>query len=520
MHFSCGHISWKILAVALLVFPAEQTLKCQQSVLDSVFTFSEGTVRTGNALNIISRKTGYNFTYDSRLIDPEKKTEMNFRDLTLKNILNNILGNDSLNYTIIDRYIIISRPITRQRLPSDTLKISDVIYITGVVTDEETGEPLQFATVSLKNRGRGTITNGNGQFGLKITPESINDTLSFSFLGFYGKELPVRQALGKNLKIEMKREFISIPGIIIRNQIPQEIIHKAYTSISRNYGNSPAYLTGFYREGILRRGRLQTYSEAVIRIFKSPYSGSLMSDQIKVFKSRKIENVKRSDTLAVRLKAGLSTCLELDGVKNTFDFIDRQNMNQYSYRMTDIISYDDDAAYEIEFVQKEDVEDALFRGTIHINTSDFAILQAEFEINPKHINKIKDSFISGPAHGFTTWPVSVKYSVSYRKINDRYFLNHVRGDLAFASRKKQQLFNTQFNIFFELAVTEVDLENVARFEREELAPVHSVFSRTITNYDPVFWGDQDFLRPEDDLLHALKNMKVRLQEFTGEENLE
>ena len=64
-----------------------------------------------------------------------------------------------------------------------------------------------------------------------------------------------------------------------------------------------------------------------------------------------------------------------------------------------------------------------------------------------------------------------------------------------------------------MAVTDVKLENVVRFEREELAPIHSVFSRTITNYDPVFWENQDFLKPEDNLLQALKNMKVRLQEF-------
>jgi hypothetical protein len=44
--------------------------------------------------------------------------------------------------------------------------------------------------------------------------------------------------------------------------------------------------------------------------------------------------------------------------------------------------------------------------------------------------------------------------------------------------------------------------------------MHSVFSKTITNYDPVFWENQNFLKPEDNLLQALKNMKVRLQEFS------
>jgi hypothetical protein len=65
-----------------------------------------------------------------------------------------------------------------------------------------------------------------------------------------------------------------------------------------------------------------------------------------------------------------------------------------------------------------------------------------------------------------------------------------------------------------MAVTGINLSDVRRFEREELAPAHSVFSRTISDYDPVFWGNQEFLKPEDNLVQSLKNMNVRLQEFS------
>ena len=373
---------------------------------------------------------------------------------------------------------------------------------------------MPFATIALKNKGKGTVTNNNGNFGMKITTDQYNDTLSFSYLGYLGREIPVKKAFGNNLTISMKKEFISIPEIIIRNQNPLEIVLKTVKAISHNYGDTPVLMTGFYREGVLKKSELQTYSEAILQIYKSAYSGTLYADQIKVFKSRKIENTNRSDTLAIRLKAGLSTCLDLDGAKNIFDFLNRESMSDYSYRMTDIVTYDDESAYAIEFEQHENVELPLFKGTIYINTVDYGILNAEFEINPKMISKMKDSFISTSTHGFDTWPVSVKYSVSYRKMNNRYFLNHVRGDLIFSSNQKKKLFHTQFKVFFELAITEMQLNNVTRFDREELAPVHSIFSETIKSYDPLFWGNQDFLRPEDNLLRALRNMNVKLQEFS------
>jgi hypothetical protein len=312
----------------------------------------------------------------------------------------------------------------------------------------------------------------------------------------------------------MKREFISIPEIIIRNQIPQEVINKALYSVPKNYGTSPALLTAFYREGVLKRNKLQSYSEAIIRIFKSPYSGTLLNDQIKILKSRKIENISLKDTLTIRLKAGLSTCLQLDGAKSPFDFLLFANMPEYNYRITDIISFDEEAAYEIEFEPREGVELPKFKGSVFINTTDFAILHTYFELSSEFLNEMKDAFISTSSKGFRTWPISVRYSVSYRKANGRYFLSHVRGDLNFLSREKRRLFNSPFEVFFEMAVTGMKTENVSRFEREELAPIHSIFSKTITSYDPDFWGDQDFLKPEENLLQALQNMKVRLQEFS------
>jgi hypothetical protein len=510
-----GKISAQLQAIALcilLILPGKAS--CQKGILDSTYTFRAGTVKTGNALDIISRQTGYIFTYDSRLIDPENNAEMTFSDVKLNVILDSILKNNSLVFSVVDKYIIISRAGKSSLQQKDTLLQKDIKYITGVIIDDETLEPLQYATIAFKNKGKGTVTNNNGEFGLKITPDLTNDILSVSYLGYIGIEIPVKQVTSSNFKIRMKREFISIPEIIIRNQNPQEIIRRARNVIPHNYGNTPAYLTCFYREGVMKKRELQTYSEAVLQIFKSSYSGSIFGDQIKVYKSRKIENTNLSDTLTVRLKAGLSTCLELDGAKNIFDFISSESMADYIYRITDIVTYDEEAAYAIEFEQRENVDMPLFKGTVYINTVDYAILYAEFELNQALMHKIKDSFISNSSREYNTWPVSVKYSVSYRKLNDRYFLSHVRGDLVFSSKEKKKLFNIIFKVFFEIAVTEIDLNNVTRFEREELAPIHSIFSKTITSYDPLFWGNQDFLRPEDNLLQALKNMKVRLQEFS------
>lgn len=513
---SYGFILLRVQAIAMFFcLTCLQPASGQKSILDSTFTFKAGSVKISQALKIITKQSGYNFTYDSRLINPENRTEMTFINRKLNVILDSILKRDSLGYSVIDKYIIISRLHPETHSANDTLAWNKEIHsISGVIVDEESDDPLPFATVGIKSKGKGTVANNNGEFGLKISESNIKDTLSVSYLGYIGREIPVEKALGNNFTIKMRKEFISIPEILIRTQAPQEIITKALDNIPENYGKTPAMLTAFYREGVMKKQELQVYSEAILQIYKSAYSGSLLNDQIKVLKSRKIENLGIHDTLAIRLKAGLSTCMDLDGVRNIFDFISMSSMKEYTYRISDIVSFDEESAYVIDFEQKAGVNFPLFEGTMYINTSDYAILQVDFELNPKYIRDLKNSFVTSSSKGFSVWPLTVNYSVSYRKYNDRYFLNHVRGDLLFISRKKKQFFKSQFKVFFELAVTDIDLEHVTRFEREELAPMHSVFSRTITTYDPQFWGNQDFLKPEDNLLQALKNMKVRLKEFS------
>jgi hypothetical protein len=499
--------------VLLILFINSHQGFSQRGILDSVYTFRAGPVKTGYALDMISKQTGFYFAYDTKLINTNQDVDFSFSNLPLRKILDSLLQKDSLRYSVIDKYIIIYR-IVPPPVPPDTISNWQVRNITGVIKDSETGEPLPFATIGIISKGRGTVTNSNGEFNLKITRSCINDTLSVSYLGYFNKEIAVRQGLARGLNIKMTRQYISIPEIIIRNQVPQEIILKSYKAISQNYGSSPARLTAFYREAVIKKTKLQIYSEAILELYKSAYTGSFFSDQIKVIKSRKLENLGLKDTLTIRLKAGLSSCLLLDGARHPFDFILPENYDQYDYHMTDIVTIDDESAYVIDFVQKPEIKMPLFKGSVYINTLDYAIVQAEFEINPDYIQKTKGDVINYQARNYNMWPTSIKYTVSYRKINDRYFLNHVRGDLDFSARQKGKLFNTAFNVFFELAVTDINMNNVTRFDREETSPTHSVFSRTIPSYDPVFWENQDFLKPEDNLLHALKNMKVRLQEYS------
>ncbi|MRR22597.1 carboxypeptidase-like regulatory domain-containing protein [bacterium] len=511
-----GPIGSKKIHLALLAVLLVLSLRSfpQENVLDRPLRLTGNSIRASRALSEISRLTGYLFTYDTQIIKADRTFTLPGEEVPVWLILDSVAGDPAIRYLVQGRHIILYRETPmppRPNPPADSLPV--FLAIGGKIIDAETSEPLPYATNGTSHRGRGTVTNSNGEFILRISEACLEDTLTVSYVGYVNRLLPVRSLPGNVMTITMDRDYIPIPEIIIRAQDPLLILRRTISSVASNYGTTPAMLTGFYREGVYRKKEPQIYSEAVVKIYKSPYTRSLQNDQIKVIRSRKIENLEAKDTLAVRLKAGLSATLSLDGMRHLFDFLDPQSFNSYEYHLTDIVTIDGQTAYVISFKQREWVTEALMQGDMYINVDNYSLMLAEFEVNPLYIDQTGESFISRLPRDYVMKPEYVRYRTRYRNVDGRYYLTHVRGDLGFMARGRKRVFSSRFNVFFELAVTEHRTDNVARFDHEELAPAYSIFSQTIEGYDPGFWKDFDFLKPEDDLVAALEKLRIRLGEF-------
>ncbi len=506
----------KRLVIIILIITVSFITRAQENVLNTRLSFKLNDVSISTVLKSISRKTGYYFTYDTDLIEPDRLTTVRMDNQPLRNILDTIFHDKLLNYSIIDNHIIIYQSVSESTPLIREEGRQPVYYLSGVVTDAGNGQPLPYATIGVKSKGKGTISNYEGEYNLKLTKDFLNDTLVVSYLGFFNRNIPVNQAINSYFNICLTRMYVPIPEVIIRNREPLELIRNAKEMIPENYGRNPAQMTAFYRESVSKKNKLLQYAEAVLELYKSSYSGTIFTDQVKIYKSRKIDNLDQSDTLTFKLRSGLEGCLFLDGVKNTFDFLEAESFTDYNYRMTDIINIGDEAAYVIEFEQKENLDDiALPKGAIYISTSNYGFHAFDFEINQDYINKLERSFIQQAARGFNVKVRSAKYRVNYRYINNRYYLNHVRGDLEFYARKKNRVFGSTYYIFFEMAVTDIDTVNVKRFTREERAPLHSIFSETINHYDREFWGTDNFVRPEESIKEALSRINARLGEYTS-----
>ncbi len=491
--------------VILLFVPSVRA----QEWADSSLVVNIGSINPKVSLVIgrINRQTDYMFTYDTRAVDPEQRVSLPGEEVELGVALDSIANSFNLDYEVIGKYIVLFRQSSSQ----------SKLTVSGRIIDADTYEPMVYAHIAIKGRNMGTVTNGDGDFVLNVPVEYMADSLTATYVGYKNSSVSVTSASGDGTTIRMTRDYIPIQEVIINVRDPMSIFKAAVNAIPVNYGTTPAVLTGFYREGIIRKKEFQIYSEAVIQIYKSAYTRYLQTDQVRVLRSRKMENLEVRDTLAVRLAAGLETILSLDGARNLFEFIDPAYFDNYDYSFSDMVTVDDGSAFVISFEQDSRVEEPLFMGDIYVNSMDNAIIMATFEINPGYIGQLGDEYLSSVPGTYSVETEYVRYSVRYRKEGDRYFLSHVRGDLGFLARSKRKLFNSHYNVFLELAVTHSDTAQVERFDRSEAFPSGSVFTRTVAGYDSGFWEGFDFIKPGESLEKSLRELEIKLGEFKAGE---
>jgi hypothetical protein len=509
-----------ILGTGFLLFLVNNGF-AQTPLLDKTITIQKQNTTVYNALNLISQKADCLFIYDSKTVESDKRVKLQADNQPLRKVLDNLLANPSLSYKVIGKHILIFKvkdethhdvlPVTTVSIPAkDTLKNT---IIRGYIFDNETKTVLPYATIGIEEENLGTVTNADGYFTLKIPSSLAGTSLVVSHMGYMSQHVPVQLLNEQQVDFYLDRRVISIQEVIIRYIDPNEIMAKALEQRKVNNAVNPVYLTTFYREGVQKNQKYISYSEAVFKVFKSSYTLSENADQVKKLKSRKVQNENPHDTVFLKLKAGVQSALQLDIVKCVPGFLDLTPPAEYDYTYSDLVSYSSKDAYAITFVQKENLNKALYSGTVYVEKESFAILGADFEINPDLLDIAAEELVLKKSRRLIVKLEKINYSVSYMPFNGRYYLKHARCDIQLKTRLRNRLTSDNFNTFLELATCSIDTSGVERFPRQEVMKPNVVFSDQSYDGNDAFWGDFNVIVPEAKLTEALSKIIGKIEEI-------
>ena len=157
----------------------------------AVDSFSQGSKMTLNCTNQpikeilkqIENQSEFLFLYNSKIVDVERKTNIQVKDEEIDQILNALFAGSGVNHKLIDRQIVLSPTVFPGSAKGQQEK-----KINGKVTDKS-GDPLPGVTVIVKGTNIGSLTDLAGAF--SITMPSGATALSFSFVGMISQDIEV-----------------------------------------------------------------------------------------------------------------------------------------------------------------------------------------------------------------------------------------------------------------------------------------------------------------------------------------
>lgn len=159
-------------------------------------------------LNKIEDNSEFVFLYNSKLVDVDRKVNVDAENQKIGEILNSLFKETDVVYTVVDRQIVLTN--TADQTSFLALGSQQQKMISGKVTDSSGGS-LPGVSVVVKGTTMGVITDTNGKFTLSNVPPGA--TVVFSFVGMTTQEVAV--GAKTNFTIVMKDENIGVDEVIV-----------------------------------------------------------------------------------------------------------------------------------------------------------------------------------------------------------------------------------------------------------------------------------------------------------------
>ena len=342
----------------------------------------------------------------------------------------------------------------------DTVRLG--YSVQGNVVDAVTGRPMESVHVSVPGRHYATVTNADGDFTIKSdqpVPEVV-----FSYLGYRTLR---QKPSGGMLRVRLTPESMPLSEASIITGDPREIIREALYRVQDNYSQNPELLECFYRETVRKRNRYIYVSEAVSRLYKTGYDGTVYRDRAALEKSRVLLSQRRTDTLSVKMQGGPTQAITFDVVKNPEILFNDEELALYEFEMGMPTYIGDRLQFVIHFHPgSKPVDWALYNGTLYIDRELLSFTRIEMSL-----------------------------------------LEYFRSTMRFNCDWKKRLFATSYAVVNELVVTDVREPAVPIPRAEAFRTVDILSDKAAEFQDPDFWKDYNIIEPTESLEHAIGRLR-------------
>lgn len=192
-----------IICFCIGIFP----VVAQNTVLEKRISVTLDAVTMEEAVEKIAETAGVHVSYSSDLLSGCDRVSMTVQNQLLMNVLNKLLSSYKISYTVHAGQLIL--------FPKKTMVIKEYT-IAGVIYNENTGDPVSYATLQIKGKPKGVIADHEGFFEFTLTEVELADSLTASCLGYERRTFATDTLLSEpEIMIALKEKPVSIETVEI-----------------------------------------------------------------------------------------------------------------------------------------------------------------------------------------------------------------------------------------------------------------------------------------------------------------
>jgi CarboxypepD_reg-like domain len=333
-------------------------------------------------------------------------------------------------------------------------------FVEGKLINAKTQEPIPFASIRIKNKTIGLISNLDGGFKIPIDLKKIGATLQISSIGYKSKEVLLSSlSINQINRIYLVEAIEALEEVVIttskrRKRLKaKEIVSLAVAKIPQNFPEEPFSYVGYYRDYQLQDGNYLNLNEAILAVFDPGFGiNDLEETKIRIYQYKENLDFPRDSVAsqtynyANRTKiipnATISgrigneyTILRLhNAIRNynirTYSFVDRLDFDlvkNHKFRLKAGTFFDGIPLYNIKV--SKDLDNVEVIGKIYISKTNFAIHKMEYTVYEKNPSRYrKESFYSSGRLILEKGKLGkLLYSikVEYQSYNNKMYLNYI-----------------------------------------------------------------------------------------------
>ena len=160
----------------------------------------------------IQKQTNYSFAYEKELLKNAKSVTAEITNKNLDEALKVIFRNQHINYKIHKNYIVLSAGSDKNTSITNLVHSDEQqSSISGIVQDQS-GQLLQGASISIQGTSNASSTNANGEF--KLNNTKLGDVIVVRYVGYLSQTITI-QSLSTPFTIILKAEDNTIEDVVV-----------------------------------------------------------------------------------------------------------------------------------------------------------------------------------------------------------------------------------------------------------------------------------------------------------------